>query len=289
MATSTSTLEEFQIISTLRYDPDLAIAATNAPADSYPPPQNSPYYLLSYHHARLLSAAKHFQWDRAIDALQNLSVVGRDLEPLSQTLDSHIPDKSKPWRIRVALSRDGSIAVTTGPTLPFSSYILLLPPPSQTHLPSFSTLPEPDGGGGAIWRLYLDTQPITPSGFTTHKTTARDVYKEANERVGINSPEELAEVLVYNPLGEVMEGSKTTPYFRRRKTSTSSGGEEDGVEWVTPPLSSGGNDGTTRRYALSRGFCVQEVIRMTDIVEGEVCWLSNGVRGFMKAVVVPSS
>lgn len=98
-----------------------------------------------------------------------------------------------------------------------------------------------------------------------------------------------------------MEGSITTPYFRRRRrrrrrrSGVSHGlkdkehtddDDNNNDKWVTPPLSSGGNAGVTRRYALEHGFCIEQVVRVEDLVDGEECWLSNGVRGFIPAVVV---
>lgn len=272
--------ESFQVISSLRYDPDLATAASKTTEGAYPSPRDSPYYLLPYHYDRLLSAAESFEWEHAVEALQKHSP--DQLASFTQVLDSFIPDKTKTWRLRILLSVNGTIAVEAAPTLPFSSHTLLLPPPSQDQPPSFTTLSQPDANN-TLWRLYLDTQPITPSRFTTHKTTARDMYTDARVRAGIHTPQDLTEVLVYNPQGEVMEGSITTPYFRRN--AASAGGKQE-VKWVTPPLESGGNSGTTRRYALERGFCVEEVVKSTDIVDGEQCWLSNGVRGFFKAVIV---
>ena len=76
------------------------------------------------------------------------------------------------------------------------------------------------------------------------------------------------EVLVVNERGEVMEGSLTTPYFWREG------------RWLTPREGCGGNRGTTRRWALERGFAVEGVVRAEDVRVGEVVWLSNGVRGF---------
>jgi branched-subunit amino acid aminotransferase/4-amino-4-deoxychorismate lyase len=102
--------------------------------------------------------------------------------------------------------------------------------------------------------------------------------------VGIKSPQELVEVLIYNPAGEVMEGSITTVYFQRRPSSSPSSCSSK-VMWVTPPLSSGCNAGTTRRYALARGICAEQVVRIEELADGEEVWLSNGLRGFMRAVL----
>ena len=74
------------------------------------------------------------------------------------------------------------------------------------------------------------------------------MYDAARERANIR-PGVMKEVLVVNRDDQsVMEGSTTTPYFWR-----------DG-RWVTPPVSakfswkdgSGGQDGTSRRWALER-------------------------------------
>ncbi|KAJ5124490.1 uncharacterized protein N7515_008315 [Penicillium bovifimosum] len=254
MATNSSLSSSFEIISSLRFDPGLPEAACRY-ASSYPEHPNSPYYLLGYHQARLRAAANHFQWDGALNWLK------QDLQSFEKFIDASISDRSKAWRLRIVVNSEGEARVEANPT-PSIDIMSLFIPPLQTNQSS------------PIWRVYIDTQPTTPSGFTTHKTTARDEYNSARLRAGILSPSEPAEVLVVNSGGEIMEGSITTPYFLR-----------DNV-WFTPPLSSGGNAGTTRRYALSQGFCQEQTIFRDQLVDGELCWLSNGVRGFMRGQIV---
>ncbi|KAL1993933.1 hypothetical protein VTN49DRAFT_2602 [Thermomyces lanuginosus] len=254
---------QFQIVSSLRFDPELPEIVAQYALQHYPQPQNSPYYLLSYHRDRLLEAAEEFQWDQAVALLR------RDVESFADSLDKYIPDRSKPWRLRIVVDIDGNLAVDVQPAAAEGARSLLLP----SIRPSIIVSP---------WRLYIDPQRTHPSAFTTHKTTARNIYTAARERVGITSPQDPIEVLLINPQGEVMEGSITTPYFRRR----SQWANRTGHDWVTPPLSSGGNAGTTRRYALEYGFCVEQVVRLEDLVNGEQCWLSNAVRGFIPATVV---
>lgn len=256
--------QSFQLISSLRYDPGLPSVVSQQP-DAYPEPLTSPYYLLAFHRDRLITAAHHFQWAKALQWLQ------QDLIDLESFIDSSIPDRNKPWRMRIAVDSNGNGSVDVNPTAAIDPLSLLLPLHSTSESP--------------VWRVYVDTQPTNPSGFTTHKTTARNDYTAARSRAGITSPAETAEVLVVNPDGEVMEGSITTPYFRRREAS----GElysKTGPDWITPPLSSGGNAGTTRRYALAHGFCAEQVIARAALVDGEECWISNGVRGFMRGIVV---
>lgn len=257
-STVASPSETFEIISSLRYDPALPDVISHN-VHGYPDPADSPYYLLAHHRDRLESAARHFGWNKALDWLQ------QDLKSFEKFLYDSIPDKKQPWRLRIAVSCNGDGSVDVNPTAAIDPANLLVP---SLH----SSEPSP------IWRVYIDTEATTPSGFTTHKTTARDDYTAARLRAGISSPAETAEVLVVNPDGEIMEGSITTPYFRRRVS--------EGPAWCTPPLASGGNDGTTRRYALGQGFCTEQVITKADLVDGEECWLSNGVRGFMKGVLI---
>lgn len=263
----TNAVQAFEIISSLRYDPALP-GAISRNAHSYPGPQDSPYYLLAYHRDRLIATARHFGWEDALKWLE------RGLASFEEFLDGSIPDRSKPWRLRIVVDVNGKGSVDVNPTAAIDPLNLLIP--------SLHTIK-----ASPLWRVYVDSQPTLPSGFTTHKTTSRDGYTAARLRAGINSPAETAEVLLVNPRGEIMEGSITTPYFRRRgPISLQSGQASAGPAWSTPPLSSGGNAGTSRRYALAQGFCVEQTIPRAGLVDGEECWLSNGVRGFMLGTVV---
>ncbi|PYH95309.1 D-aminoacid aminotransferase-like PLP-dependent enzyme [Aspergillus ellipticus CBS 707.79] len=251
--------DDFRIISSLRYDP--ALPAIVGAADFYPDPLRTPYYLLPYHQERLRSAATCFGWDKAITFLK------QDLHQFAQFLDSFIPDNTKPWRLRIVMDSTGACDVEVNPTASMDPLSLLTPSQSTSQ--------------SNTWRVYIDPERIAPSALTTHKTTTRDFYTAARLRSGITSLLEQAEVLLVNPSGEIMEGSITTPYFRRRDTTRG-----DNKDWVTPPLSSGGNAGTTRQYALAQGFCTEQVITAADLVDGEECWLSNGVRGFIRGRIV---
>ncbi|KAJ5753940.1 uncharacterized protein N7511_008093 [Penicillium nucicola] len=251
---SSSKKPPFEIFSSVRFDTDLPDVACRF-AQCYPTPHHSPYYLLAYHQDRLIAAARHFQMEKALAWLQ------QDLKSFELFLDASIPNRSKPWRLRIVVNNNGNCTVDVNPTAAIDLMGLLIP-----TLHTAPTVP--------VWKVYVDTECIVPSGFTTHKTTARDDYTAARLRAGIKSPAETSEVLLVNPNNEIMEGSITTVYFQRDHM------------WITPPLSSGGNAGTTRRYAMSRGFCVEQIIRRNELVDGELCWLSNGVRGFMQGQVV---
>ncbi|CBF79906.1 uncharacterized protein ANIA_10991 [Aspergillus nidulans FGSC A4] len=255
--------QSFEIISTLRYDPSLPTVVRQRLGNThtYPDPLLSPYYLLPYHQDRLRSAARYFNWDKASEFLE------KDLTQFAQYLDTFIPQKEQCWRIRIVVDQNGSCKVETSPAAHIELENFLVP-----FIISPTSTP---------WRVFVDTAYTTPSGLTTHKTTAREGYASARARAGITTPQDTAEVLLVNPQGEIMEGSITTPYFQRRGPT-----KRDVPAWITPPLSSGGNAGTSRRYALNQGFCTEEVITTRDLVDGEVCLLSNGVRGFILGQIV---
>ncbi|TQB75505.1 hypothetical protein MPDQ_002798 [Monascus purpureus] len=270
-----SSAPSFHIFSSLRYDPWLPQFLSHCGQESaYPNPQDTPYYLLAYHRDRLINAAQCFQWSSALDFLEK-----HDLAAFIRFLDPFIPDKTTQWRLRILLHCSGECKVEAYPTAPI--------PPLRLLVPSPGILDQPAESQSGLWRVYIDSQPIVPSVYTTHKTTARDDYNAARLRAGIQSPAENAEVLVVNPQGEVMEGSITTPYFRRRhQLGTSGAGAPSEPHWITPPLSSGGNAGTTRRYALAQGFCIEGVIKTAELVDGDECWLSNGVHTKIKDIIL---
>ncbi|EER25645.1 hypothetical protein D8B26_000034 [Coccidioides posadasii str. Silveira] len=257
----------FHLISTLCYDPALATLRSS---------HNSAYYLLPYHYDRLLSAATDFQWTKAVSRLRECGHGG-----LLKLFDQKIPSQSQRWRMRILLDQEGDIKAEFTP--------LTAPLPGALFLPALDGPSHPFSSAPSYpsWVLRLDSQPTQPSPFTRHKTTQRELYDAARKRAGIKSPQQTVEVLLYSPSGEVMEGSITTPYFRRSRIHSGRGGHGQELEevWVTPPLSSGGNAGTTRRYALEEGLCVEEVVGVDDLVDGEEVWLSNGVRGFIRAVL----
>jgi branched-subunit amino acid aminotransferase/4-amino-4-deoxychorismate lyase len=263
------TTSTFSLISSLRFEPDLPSAASVYAKDSYPDPHDSPYYLLRLHQDRLLQAATNFKWVKAVAFLQ------QPLEQFAETLDTFIPDRSKAWRLRIVVDPEGECAVDVHPATAWPLRCMFLP----TSFDGLESLSD-----SFPWRLVVDSAATAPSQFTMYKTTSRDHYDAARKRVGITSPTDPVEALLFNPLGEVMEGSITCVYFKRRPHHHSKQ-ERSKAEWITPPLSSGGMISVSRQYALGHGFCVEQVIRVGELVDGEQCLISNGVRGFMPAIL----
>ncbi|KAK3996766.1 aminotransferase [Cladorrhinum sp. PSN332] len=265
---------DFQIFTTLRYDPILlTIPTITSPSLThagwnYTTP--SSLYMLSHHRDRLLSAASHFNWHQVITLLTNSNAITH----LSQTITSQIPDPSSPARVRVSVSPEGNLTVTAAkiPPTPLTNlFPKSLPSPGNTT-------PTAGSSGNEVFEVLVDSeQRISPSEYTHYKTTKREMYDAARKRKGISLTDK-KEVLILDarePEGEVMEGSITTPYFwREGRWVTPRVREEDGGSWE------GGQDGTSRRWALESGIVSEGKVLADSLVDGEECWLSNGARGF---------
>ena len=236
----------WSITTSLRSDPQLASAPGN--------PQG--YYMIEYHRERLLAAAHDFGWQ---DAEQRLGGA-EGLSYLMAILDDQKIDPAV--KVRVLANATGQLTVSLS-AVPKVAIEYLFP----TNLTELSKVSNP------VWRIFISPIKTTPSKFTKHKTTSRDSYNVVREQIptwarAAAKPELEAEILLVNPNGNIMEGSITTPYFLRKE------------KWVTPPVTSGGNIGTTRRYALENNLCSEEEVRFEEVQIGERVWLSNGVRGW---------
>ncbi len=280
-ANMAATEPDFQLFSSLRFDVQLLESSANHVLSGSP----SPFYMLPYHRARILEAAIHFGWSAPAERISG----PQGLLHILQKLEASVDVKSiTPLRVRIILNSDGNVMVDTNeaPPVPLTNlFPSRIPPPA----PKLEVSPLTGGvmmlgegdtlhAGAALgsplqthpWTVLVDREKTKPSPFTTYKTTCRDVYVGARARAGIQSMTEHKEVLIISETGhEIMEGSLTSVYFWR------------GGRWVTPPVSSGGQAGTTRRWLLENGLCDEEVVSSNSLVDGEECWISNGVRGLI--------
>jgi 4-amino-4-deoxychorismate lyase len=128
----------------------------------------------------------------------------------------------------------------------------------------------------STYTIRLDSEVTTQSPHTSLKTTHRPYYDSARVR-HIKSMSE--EVLLQNTDGEFTEGSMTTPYFYRNG------------RWITPPvqLGTGGQRGTTRRWAIEKKLCTEDAVRTESVTAGERVWVSSGVQGFRWGSVILGS
>ena len=242
-------MDDFQLFSSLRYDPALLqIPGSSLSHAGWNWANSSPLYMLDYHRDRMLSAATHWGWTAAVEALEG----DAGLERLGNYIVSSIGDSTRaPLRVRVAITKQGALSVVSSPvpeTTPANLFPARLPPPGETQ----SSGPEEGSNEGIPskipeYEILVDTSRTARSEYTHFKTTLRAAYDGARQRAQIGLPD-LKEVLIVSEDGAVMEGSITTPYFWREG------------RWVTPAVSSaysrekgsGGQNGTSRRWALGR-------------------------------------
>ncbi|KAI1000868.1 hypothetical protein K3495_g7334 [Podosphaera aphanis] len=271
---------DFELFSTVRYDPVLRTQAANTTLITGS--EASPFYMLPYHRDRILHAAQHFGWSHAAAAIQG--TVGLAFFMTRLDLDVSRARDPAPLRIKVRLNAAGQLHVEQELTAAVDPADLY-PQQLDTWTTSHAT----------VYMLCPVVSPTCPDSHTRYKTTQRRVYDMARRAAGISSLMDAREALLINSGGEVMEGSLTSVYFWREG------------RWVTPALTSGGQQGTTRRWALEHGcvlselswscvvvtaavlmcfrLCVEEIVPRESLVDGERCWISNGLRGFQRAVV----
>ncbi|KAK8014171.1 aminotransferase [Apiospora arundinis] len=271
-------MDDFKLFTTLRYDPALLSVPeqgfTNLGWNQKP----SAFYILDYHRDRMLQAATHWRWEAAVKLISGEEGLKR-LEDYLETAASSF--SNAPHRVKVTLSRDGQLAHEAAPIAsvpPRNLFPAALPSPLDAVIHDDTAgHGEQAATRGAEWQVLVDSKSTEGSEYTHFKTTKRLMYDNARSRVELK-PTDAKEVLLVNAQdGQIMEASLTTPYFWRHG------------KWVTPPIpknfvsgeGSGGNCGTSRRWALERGLAIEEPILAANLVNGEECWLSNGARGFL--------
>ncbi|KAJ2899517.1 putative aminodeoxychorismate lyase [Zalerion maritima] len=272
--------ETFELFTSLRYDKVLLDVPTLGIKNAGWNLSNaSALYMLDFHRDRMLRAATFWGWTGAIDAITGDEGLQRLMEYVSGIV-TKAGTQNTPQRIKVVLSKDGELSHETSPAGAIDLANLFparLPPSGLTRADSEAADPlkEP------IFEVAVDTIQTDPSEFTHFKTTKRRMYDGARSRGNIAVTDN-KEVLIVNVHDNtIMEGSVTTPYFWR------------GGRWVTPPVSrgydpnsgSGGQDGTTRRWSLERNIAAEEPVTADSLVNGEECWISNGVRGFRFGII----
>jgi 4-amino-4-deoxychorismate lyase len=238
--------DDFQLFSSLRYDPALLqVSSHNLSHAGWNWANLSALYMLDYHRDRMLKAAAHWGWDAAVEVLEGDS----GLKELGEAILRSIGDnKQQAMKVRIAITKEGKLAVSYGPVPPTALGNLF---PERLPSPEEVQNDEPTGlvpSKHPVYTVLVDGPKTARSEHTHFKTTKRTAYDGARQRAQINLPDKKEVLIVNEADGAVMEGSITTPYFWR------------GGRWVTPAVSSeysaekgsGGQNGTSRRWALER-------------------------------------
>lgn len=130
-------------------------------------------------------------------------------------------------------------------------------------------------------KVYIYDTRISPSCYTSFKTTYREHYNKAREQMaklhdGQAGP---SEILLFNTAGELMEGSISNCYAKFYF--------EDKWFYATPSLSTGCLCGVVRNFLVTKGIVTEmKRIDVTQLVDGDEILLSNGVMGVFKGQIV---
>ncbi|CCH42665.1 DNA-binding protein RAP1 [Wickerhamomyces ciferrii] len=247
---------DFEILSTMRYDP-LLTSSVDPNLFETTTDNSKLFFLFDEHLHRLNFTLKFFKLGYEISRDELLIKLNESIQPL---------DKSNSYRIRLTINKEGQVNISTHLT------------PQRYNL--FDGFNSWENYTSNIWNVYIDSEPIQISPFTSFKTTKRDQYNMARNRTLNLESEEPQEVLLYNSANQITEGSITNVAFKTFDTNT---GEE---EWITPPLASGCLCGVVRHLLLTKGIINERQINLKNVRDGEEVLLFNGIQGVVKGRII---
>ena len=254
----------------------------------YPPSLDPPNAAPQTHPAK----KKPFQPSPLTGGALNLGPT--DSLPAGDSSQSAQPPQPKQFQPSPLTS--GALTLGPGVTLPAGNQDPNYHPPDPAAVPADAPpiAPPPE------WTLRLDTSPTPSSPHTLLKTTQRAAYDASRARALPDNPASAVhrDAVLFNELRRVTEGTLTSLYFFRAgrwvtppvglpsafKTSASSATNSSATKSneasATSKVGAGGQRGTTRRWALGAGLCIEETVDVATVEVGEGVWVSNGVRGF---------
>ncbi|KAK9366227.1 aminotransferase class IV-domain-containing protein [Lipomyces kononenkoae] len=247
----------FCVTSAIRYDPSLVFSEPVS-AEQFAACQASldpRLFFLFPRHVFRLNAAHEYFWPEISKGKGQVVTA----EALLLALYHAVGDPDTCWRLRTLVSKEGHIKVEANQVVPrFDLYSGL----------KDDTRPE------TSWAVYLDSARTPQTPITMFKTSNRDPYTAARERVlppGLPLSSTI-EVLLFNEKDQVTEGSLTNVAFWRNG------------EWITPSSDNiGGLRGAVKAELLDKGLLREmrdgEAILKDNIQEGEKVLLLNGIQG----------
>lgn len=151
---------------------------------------------------------------------------------------------SSALRIRLELSADGQIRLTTVPFVPLTE--------------------------GTVWPVRIArTRLSSADPLLRHKTTRRSLYEAARAEF---TNDQAAEVLLVNERGAICEGTITNLFLRRGPGPLE-----------TPALSCGLLPGILREELIGRGDAVETVVSADDLMSADEVFVGNSLRGLIAA------
>jgi branched-subunit amino acid aminotransferase/4-amino-4-deoxychorismate lyase len=190
-------------------------------------------FLVARHLDRIAESARHFGFTCDPDGIR-------------LALDRAVQASSTPLRLRLLLSRDGTVRVERA----------ALDPPRTTARVAFAAAP------------VDSTDPLLG-----HKTTNRKLYEDARARTIAARVDDLDDVVLWNEKGQVTES-----------TIANIVAEIDGRR-VTPPVTCGLLPGTFRAHLLEDGVIEEGIVTIEQLRSAGQIWLINSVREWWPAAL----
>ena len=239
--------DSFKLFTSIRYDRKLLdTPSCSLQHAGWNSNNKSSLYMLDLHRDRMLRAASFWGWTAVVDVLSGDGGLER-ISNYVHGIVSAAGTQDIPQRIKISLTREAFFSHETYPVTQAELSNLFparIPPPTVIS----AQVLEGDPSRGPFCQVVIDSVQTIRSEFTHFKTSKRNIYNLARQRAKIATADNKEILMVNAEGGLIMEGSVTTPYFWRNG------------RWVTPPVSqgydrrigSGGQDGTSRRWALER-------------------------------------
>jgi branched-subunit amino acid aminotransferase/4-amino-4-deoxychorismate lyase len=249
--------EDFEVLSTIRYDPLLADTIDSVIMFDDSLDNSKLFFLFEEHLRRINLTLGFFKFGYTVtrdQLLHQLNTVLRDL------------DKANSYKLRLKISKEGVMTVDVTLT------------PVRYNL--FDGFNSPNNYTSPVWNVFLDTEPILISPFTSFKTTRRKRYDDARKRILLEDFTEPQEVLLYNTANQITEGTITNVAFKGIDKAT----EEE--FWFTPVLASGCLCGVVRHMLLAKGLIQEKQISLKDVRVGDDVLLFNGIMGVVKGKIM---
>jgi para-aminobenzoate synthetase/4-amino-4-deoxychorismate lyase len=155
-------------------------------------------------------------------------------------------DDDTPYRLRIALGKDGTITLTSAPLAPLAA-------------DTVDVLLAPEHG-------FAPQQSGDP--LLRHKTTRREDYDRAWKAAEAQGA---FDMLFLNERGEVTEGGRSTVFVKLEG------------RWATPPIGAGVLPGVMRAVLIEELKAAERTITREELQRAEAVMLSNALRGAVKA------
>lgn len=257
--TRESDSKTFEIITAIRYEPHLNDGIKDT----------SPFFLFEEHLHRLKLELEFFQWGFSISKQSLLSKLQEVISNVKNT-DIEYTD-STPYKLRLRIDKEGVVNI------------------EATKVPERSNLldglyyakTEHEKTPSLCYAIYIDSEEIPISVFTSFKTTYRDHYNRAREKL-LSGKSQPADVLLHNSAGQVTETSICNVAFYRQLV------ENDQIvyKWITPAISLGCLCGVVRQMLITKGLVVEGNVSIADVEIGEEILVFNGIIGVARGKIV---